>query len=259
MFVPEVAESFQAAGVTALIYDPRTLGISDGLPRNDIYPAKQVEDYSDALTFLSSLPMVDPERIAFWGMSFSATVALCAGALDKRVKLVIAICPLLNFEYTPDKFLKVLAKSMKDRESQIKGNEPFYLPVLTAKGENPAGMGIGADEEELDYMVNAKSRGAPNYENRTTLQTYYKLVTWQPHGVMKYMGDTPVMMVVPEMDKISPPAEQSALFRSFEGKRNKVHVAQGKGHLNVLSGDDFPILQALQANFLEAVMESGRE
>lgn len=125
MFVPEVAASFQALGVTALVYDPRTLGVSDGLPRNDIYPAKQAEDYSDALTFLSSLPMVDPERIAFWGMSFSATIALCAGALDKRAKLVIAICPLLNFEYTPDKFPKVLAKSMKDRESQIMGNEPF--------------------------------------------------------------------------------------------------------------------------------------
>lgn len=130
--------------------------------------------------------------------------------------------------------------------------------MLTAKGENPAGLGIGADEEELDYMVNAKSRGAPNYENRTTLQTYYKLVTWQPHGVMKYIGDTPVMMVVPEMDKISPPAEQLALFKSFEGRMNQVHVALGKGHLNVLSGDDFPILQGLQANFLKDVMENDR-
>lgn len=257
MFVPEVAESFQAAGITALLYDPRTLGLSDGLPRNDIDPAKQAEDYSDALTFLSSLPMVDPDRIAFWGMSFSATVALCAGALDRRAKLVIAICPLLNFEYTPEKFPKVLAKCMKDRESQIRGNEPFFLPVLTAKGENPAGMGLGADQESLDYMINAKSRGAPNYENRTTLQTYYKIVTWQPHGVMKYMGDTPVMMVVPELDMISPPAEQFALFESFKGGLNKVHVAQGKGHLNILSGHDFPVLQGLQADFMNGVIESG--
>lgn len=67
--------------------------------------------------------------------------------LDKRARLVIAICLFLNFEHTGDRFPKALAKSMKDRESQIMGNEPFYLPVLTAKGEDPGGMGIGADEE----------------------------------------------------------------------------------------------------------------
>ena len=38
MFVSEVAEQFQAASITALIYDPRTLGLSDGEPRNDIDP-----------------------------------------------------------------------------------------------------------------------------------------------------------------------------------------------------------------------------
>ncbi len=254
MFVPDVAEHFQAAGITALIYDPRTLGLSDGLPRNDIYPSKQAEDYSDALTFLSTLPIVDPTRIAFWGMSFSATVALCAGALDKRANLVIAVCPLLNFEYTPEKFPKVMAKSMQDRASQLRGNEPFYLPVLTDKGQNPAGMGIGADKEGFDYMVNAKSRGAPNHENRTTIQTYYKIVTWQPHGVMKYMSHTPTLMIVPELDMISPPAEQLALFDTFKASANKVHIAPGKGHLNVLSGDDFPKLQDMQVEFLKGIV-----
>ena len=249
MFVPEVAEQFQLAGITALIYDPRSIGLSDGEPRNEVDPMKQVSDYSDALTFLRAQPTVDPEATAFWGMSFSATIALCAAALDKRAKLCIAICPLLDFEYTPEKFPKVLAKSMKDRESRAAGNAPAYLPVLTAKGENPAGMGIGADREEFDYMVNAKARGAPRHENRTTLQTYYKIVVWQPHGIMKYMAPTPVLMVVPELDMISPPADQLALFDSFPAPK-KVHVAPGKGHLNVLSGDDFPVLSKLQAEFV---------
>lgn len=138
---------------------------------------KQIEDYSDAFTFLSSLPLVDSNRIAFWGMSFSATVALCAAALVKRAKLAIAICPLLSFEYSKDKFSKVLAITMKDRESQVKSNNPpFYLPALTDKGENPAGFGIGADKEGFDYIVGAKDRVAPSHENHTTIQSYYKMV-----------------------------------------------------------------------------------
>lgn len=137
MFVPEVAEQFQLAGITALIYDPRSLGASDGLPRNEVDPMRQVEDYSDALTFLSSLPVVDSSCIGFWGMSLSASVALCAAALDKRAKFIVAICPLVSLDYGTAKFSKVLAKVMKDRESQIQGNAPFYLPLLSQKGENP--------------------------------------------------------------------------------------------------------------------------
>lgn len=65
MFVPEVAEQFQLANITALIYDPRSLGLSDGEPRNDIDPMKQVSDYSDALTFLLTHPLVNPGQICF--------------------------------------------------------------------------------------------------------------------------------------------------------------------------------------------------
>lgn len=150
MFVPEVAEQFQKADITALVYDPRTLGLSDGLPRNDIDPARQVSDYSDAVTYVSGLPGVDPAQVGIWGMSFSGVVALSAAALDPRIRFCVAICPLLNLEYDEAKFHKVLAKLQQDRESQLAGNPPLYVPVLTAEGKNPAGMGLGADKEEFD-------------------------------------------------------------------------------------------------------------
>ena len=252
MFVPEVASNFQSNGITSLIYDPRSLGESDGLPRNQVDPMMQVSDYSDALTFMRTLRIVDPENIVFWGQSFSGCIALCAASLDKRAKMCISICPLLNFKLTDDKRPKVLAKGMQDRESQLAGNAPAVVPVLTADGKNPAGMGLGADREEFDYMVNAKSRGAPNYENQTTLQTYYKILMWQPYGIMKLM-DMPVLMVVPELDMISPPEQQFALFDTFKQPK-KVHVAPGKGHLNVLSGEEFPMLMKMQAEFVRDIL-----
>ena len=139
MFVPEVAEQFQKANMTALIYDPRSLGLSDGEPRNEVDPIKQISDYSDALTYLTTLPIVDKDAIFFWGQSFAGCVALCAAALDKRAKACISICPLLDFSLTPTTFPRILSKSMKDRESRVAGNDPMYLPVLTADGRNPAG------------------------------------------------------------------------------------------------------------------------
>ncbi len=254
MFIPQVAEEFQLSGITALIYDPRNTGMSEGQPRNEIDPMKQIEDYSDAATYLKTLPVVDPSCIGFWGMSFSATIALCAAALDKRAKFVIAICPLMAFEYGVERFSNVLAKAMKDREFQAKGNRPFYLPLLTGNGENPAGVGIWADKEALEFITNAKERVAPSFESRITIQTYYKMVMWQPSGLMRYVSPTPVMVVVPELDKVSSPEEQLALFNSLSAPK-RLHMAQGKGHLNVLSGEDFPFLMKLQVDWLQSALD----
>lgn len=38
-FVPDIAQWYQKQNITALIFDHRTLGSSDGEPRNDVRPA----------------------------------------------------------------------------------------------------------------------------------------------------------------------------------------------------------------------------
>ncbi|KAJ2982263.1 hypothetical protein NQ176_g1491 [Zarea fungicola] len=133
------------------------------------------------------------------------------------------------------------------------GTPPITISVLTEDGRNPAGMGIGADKMEYDYMVNAKFRGAPNYENRTTLQSYYKMMAWQPFEVMKYLSKTRVFMIIPENDTISPADKQQELFDGFPEPKT-AHVAKGKGHLDVLSGEDYEELADMQASFLKSIL-----
>ena len=66
---------------------------------------------------------------------------------------------------------------------------------------------------------------------------------------MDYVNPIPVLMVVLEKDMISPPEEQLLLFKSFLEPKI-VHVALGKGHLNVLSGAKFPMLAKMQNGFV---------
>jgi hypothetical protein len=67
---------------------------------------------------------------------------------------------------------------------------------------------------------------------------------------VRYMTKTPVMIVIPELDTISPPEDQRALFDTFSEPK-ELHVAIGKRHLDVLSGDDFPTLSIKQAAFVK--------
>jgi dipeptidyl aminopeptidase/acylaminoacyl peptidase len=105
MFIAEIAEYFQREGFTVLTYDSRSIGESDDSPRNEIDSSRNAEDYHDALTFWKNHPLVHPERIAFWGFSFSDMMSLTAAALDKRAKAVIVVCSHSIFEFPESKRL----------------------------------------------------------------------------------------------------------------------------------------------------------
>ncbi|KAJ3569535.1 hypothetical protein NPX13_g6051 [Xylaria arbuscula] len=165
VLLPRIAQRFQRDGIAALIYDPRTIGSSDGDPRNDINPAEQMSDYHDALTFLKRDGRVDPERIAYWGFSFSGAVALNSAALDKRAKAVISVCPLTNWDLDPNKWRGVMAKAMQDRESQLSGNAAFSLPMIL-EGEGGESCGVLVGDGSQRARVGRRSEEDPRLQSK---------------------------------------------------------------------------------------------
>ncbi|KAI9781694.1 MAG: hypothetical protein M1816_002218 [Peltula sp. TS41687] len=254
----DVARHFQEAGITALVYDPRSTGLSDGIPRNEIDPARQVEDYSDALTFLAGTPTVDRTRMAIWGYSLSGTIALCAAALDKRAKLVIAVTPPTNFrdfatnsrELTPSpKLPKLLAKVIKDRESQLKGNAPFMVPLIDVNGESLLGQDFGIiDKKTWATHYRAGTRLGPNHVNRTTLQTYYKQLLWYPQPLLRLIDPTPVLFVLSELEHSDMLEDQVHTFESLSAPK-RLHIEPGVYHMNILEGAHLPGLMKVQTDF----------
>ena len=96
MVADHYAEVFAEAGVSALIYDHRNLGISGGEPRQEINPWVQSRGYRDAITFASTIEDHDPNRIGVWGDSYSAGQVFLVAACDSRVKVVVAQCPVFG-------------------------------------------------------------------------------------------------------------------------------------------------------------------
>ncbi|KAH6886254.1 Alpha/Beta hydrolase protein [Thelonectria olida] len=255
MLLPELAEWYQSLGYNALIYDPRSIGDSDGLPRNQISPLQQAEDLSDVITHVAALSSVDARRIVLWGMSFGATVSACAAAVDRRVKALVMVCPIFSF-FQPEKRERAFAQLIRDRQSQLRGNEPFTLPPFNAKGENPIGMagsGGPGGMEAYTFMNAVIDRGAPNFRDRITLQTYHKLALFRPKELLDLVK-APVMMVIPELDDISSPKEQEEAFDKFE-ETKELYLAEGKGHLTVLSGEGSKKIWQAMVDFMSKSIE----
>ena len=258
MIIFEAGQFLNAAGFTVMGYDPRCIGKSDGLPRNDIQPFKNIEDYHDALTFLKmhKRDLVDPDRIAYWGYSFSGAVALCAAALDKRAKAVIACSTLTTWEFS--KWKQVLAKAMKDRESQLAGNQAMYLPLLTETGEQPAGFGTGYQKEDVLGIIKRHASIEPSFIPRTTLQTYYSMAAFRPMALMKFVNPTPVLLMTGEDDEISPPElQRSMIYDVFEGPKEFVSIPN-KAHMDILTGDGSMEVFDKQAEFLHSVFSKAK-
>ena len=92
----KVAEVFAAAGLGALVFDNHNFGASEGEPRYEIDPWRQVGDYRDAISYASGLPEVDGERIGVLGSSYSGGHVLVLSAIDRRVKCIVSQVPLIS-------------------------------------------------------------------------------------------------------------------------------------------------------------------
>ncbi|PLB47778.1 alpha/beta-hydrolase [Aspergillus steynii IBT 23096] len=257
MLLPDVAERFQYLGYNVLLYDARTVGASDGEPRNQPSPYQMAEDISDAVSYVSSLPSVSTDQIILWGMSYGASVSACAAAVDRRPKALVMICPVFSY-VRGDRRERAFAQLMRDRSSQLQGNPPMSLQPFNARGDNLIGMaGAGGPGglEAAQLMQTAEERGYPAFRSRITLQAYHKLALFRPKEIMAGIEGVPVLMVIPECDDISSPDEQQAAFDLIKGTPKRVYVAGGMGHLSILTAKGSEVVMQVTLDFVKAALE----
>ena len=112
------------------MFDNRCFGASDGEPRQEIDPWAQVRDYRHAITYLHTVPEVDPERIGVWGSSYSGGHVLVVAAIDRRVKAVVSQVPLISGHANiralvrPDFIAGLREKFDADRQARFGASRP---------------------------------------------------------------------------------------------------------------------------------------
>ena len=84
------AQEMARRGFLAIAFDPSFTGESGGFPRAMNAPDINVEDFQDAVDFLSCHEKADPERIGIIGICGWGGMALQTACVDTRIKATVA-------------------------------------------------------------------------------------------------------------------------------------------------------------------------
>jgi uncharacterized protein len=209
MYLDKFAEMFAAGGLNALVFDNRNFGDSDGTPRLEIDPWAQVRDYRHAITYAITLPETDASRIGIWGSSYSGGHVLVVGAIDRRVKAVVAQVPLISGydnvrALVRSDFIDGFREQFDaDRLARFQGKEPAMVPVVA---ENPFDPSALPTPDSWQWFTETGKNRAPNWKNEVTLRTVEMLGEYNPGDYIAQISPTPLLLLPARNDVLTPSA-----------------------------------------------------
>lgn len=220
MYLEPFARRFAAAGIAALVFDYRGFGGSGGEPRQRVFPHDQMEDYRNALTWLSLQPEIDADRLGVWGTSFSGGHVIQVAAHDPRVKAVVSQAGAMDLDQItrgvagPEQFAGLQQLTVQERIRHAVDGGERYVPSTARPGE---GFAMQSDQDSYDF---AHGASAPTWRNEVAMSSLDAILEHAPGRFIDLVAPRPLLMILARNDAITPPDSiRNAFARAGEPKR----------------------------------------
>ncbi len=233
LYLPDNARVLNEAGDIAMVFDYKGWGDSEG-PRTRLAPWSRVADVQAALTFLETLPDVDPDRLALYGTSYGGATVVWTAAIDVRVRCVVSVVGIGNGRRwmrsvrRPDEWFDLLERSRQDRVGR----------ALTGKSELVDRSAILLpDRQSAEVAATARAKN-PAAVSTVPLEFVDDTIAFNPEWVVDRIAPRPVLFITTDDDRLVPPEESEALY-ARAGEPKRLVVLHGFGHYEVYSEPAF--------------------
>lgn len=230
-------------GYASLRFDFRGCGDSEGA-RARVICLEQVADTKACVTYLASRPDIDAKRIAVFGHSFGAAVAVYAGGVDQRIAAVISsggwgdgVKKFRKQHESPEaweKFTAMMARGKRVREQTGRSiMVPRYdiVPIPPhLRGNLSAGSHLEFPFEVVESMYNFRAI-----------------------DVVDKIAPRPLMLLHPANDSVTPTEQSVDLFQRARQPADLFLVAN-VDHFLLSEGNTIVI--NLVKNWLEKYLRS---
>jgi pimeloyl-ACP methyl ester carboxylesterase len=255
MVTDKYADTFRRSGMAVLLYDHRNFGRSGGEPRQEINPWIQCRGYRDAINFAVTLEDVDQNRIALWGDSYSGGQVVVVGALDQRVKAIVAQCPVFGEKPPPVKPNSTNFKRFSDIFSQedVKGSPGTTTgPMPVVSFDQVGTPSLLKPIQAFRWFVDYGGRHGTNWINHVTRVIPSTAVPYHPILCAPFVNVPTLLMVAPEDEMVH--ANYSVARQAYDllsGSKKWYDIAGGHFGLLYYPGELFEEASRVQTQFLE--------
>lgn len=246
------ALEFTKKGHSALTYDYRTYGDSEGEPRQLLSVTKQHQDLKAAIKFIREEKKI--ESIILWGTSAGAPYGLVVASQDHHIKGVVCQCGSYDHKVDSQKGLKehgfwfyfrLLPHGIRDKWRGRLGLSRHRIPAYGKQDSKTfiAGDNIFENAEKLTL------------DSKNFINEVCAAFMFEPHGpdVIEASKEVqcPVLVLVCEKDEIISP-ESHYRLRDTLGTKLEV-VSYPIGHFDIYHGEWFNQAVTTQIEFINKV------
>ncbi|MGF1662752.1 MAG: alpha/beta hydrolase [Kineosporiaceae bacterium] len=200
-----VGERLAAAGIAVLVFDYRTLGASDGEPRQQIVPHDQLDDLRNAVSWIRARDDVDADRIGLWGVSLGGGHVLHLAAFDPRVRAVVAVLPAINqwrnfLSAMPREAFRGFLTMVTDARQAAYGTDDVaYLPLVAPPPDRAL-----MPPEAYAFYTQAQRTTAPNWRNEVAVSSLEHFVAYDPAGAVELISPSALLLIAAAEDAVIP-------------------------------------------------------
>jgi pimeloyl-ACP methyl ester carboxylesterase len=255
MVADKYAEAFCRSGLAALLYDNRNFGRSGGEPRQEVNPWVQCRGYRDAINFAEKLKDVDPNRIALWGDSYTGREVIILGAIDERVKVIVAQVPVCgdkppsvepsraNFETIKETFL----------HGDVRGSpETTTGPIPVVSFDQSSIPSLLKPIQAFRWFIDYGGRPGSQWINRVTRVIPDTPMPFHPVLCAPFVTAFTLMMVAPEDEMVNANyAVAKQVYQLIPNPKQWYDIAGGHFGLLYYPGEVFDEASRVQTEFFK--------
>jgi len=214
-----------ADGWFVFTFDYRGHGRSEGI-RGRHRPLEQAQDAFDALSFMQTIPGIDPQRLGVFGTSFGGAHGIWVAAHDERVKVLVTSAAVTNGE----RWLRLLRRpwewlEFRDRvDADARRRVREGTPTTVQRGEI-----MLRDPDALRTRAAQFPAGQPLPPEDIDLESAEACMRYRPEWVVDRIAPRPVLMFWADRDALVPVEEQLACFERCREPRRLVRLPDA-GH-----------------------------
>ncbi|WP_114579487.1 alpha/beta hydrolase [Saliphagus sp. LR7] len=251
--LPAIAERFAERGLAVLVFDYRSLGDSDGEPRNVVLPFGQISDWQAAVRFARTIDDVDGERLGVWGFSLGAGGALFAAA-NENVDAYVGQTPIFDGGRTlfyivrqmgPVYGLRTTMAGLRDLAHKYTRRAPYYIPIWGDYPDELPALPTPGSEEGHEAVAGEDAHDED--VNRCAARAFLTFGLYRP---IKKANDVecPTMIVEGANDQIAP---GSAIEKTASRLNDVTWIAYDTDHFGAFFGELFEEVVERESTFFE--------